>query len=120
MTMTAYDRSWMTFQPLFSDLRTKVGRTEAREYLRNVDPDLVTISLDDKTWSRQAGWRQRNPGQCREFARKRRDGREIAKFFEEVTQWQVGRKRHVMMIGDPLSVAWQEGPVQSVSPFGAQ
>ena len=89
MTMVAYDRGWDTFQPVtlpHFDILQRAHREDARRYLQEVDPDMVMIAPECKYFSVLQNWSQRTPLQCREFQRKKQEGRESSKFSEEVAQ----------------------------------
>ena len=100
MTMTAFDMGWNTFEPVTLpawDLLQVTGREQARKYLQQTDPDLIMIAVPCTAFSRLQTWNQKNPYQCRELQRKRREGRELAKFTEEVVNWQTARLSAVLV-----------------------
>ena len=84
---------------------------EAREYLLQVDPDLVTMAPPCTAWSQMQRVNQRNPAQIRRLHRQQREQRKILTFVDEVMQWQADRGRAAFLENPAQSLAWRQLPV---------
>ena len=68
LTIMAAEMGWEAREPITLpafDLQTVEGRNEAREHLKNVDPDFVAIAPPCTAWSQMQRVNQRAPLQIR-------------------------------------------------------
>ena len=116
VTLVAHRMGWDTFEPVTLpgwDLNRPEVRTQAREYLREVDPDFVVLAPPCGPWSQIQLINQRTPSQVLELQQKRDQARELLVFVEEGAHCQHSRGRAVVVENPKSSLIWKQAPLQS-------
>ena len=114
LTMAAHSRGWEAFEPIVAprwDLGTPGDRARAREFIKDVDPDLVVLEPPANLWGQVDLIKQRTPLQMRDLQRRRASARDVLTLVEEVLHFQRVRGR-VVVKGPSGSRIWQLGTDQ--------
>jgi hypothetical protein len=115
VTMAAQRRGWDTYEPITLptwDLQLMDGRTCARKYIMEVDPDFVVLAPPCGPWSTIQLINQRTPMQVRELHRKRQAARDLLLFVEEVVRYQHIRGRVVVVENPKTSLIWDQAAAE--------
>jgi len=113
----AFDVGWDAHQPIALpdfDLLKLAGRGLAREYLQEVDPDLLILSFPCTEWSPLQQINQRTPIQIRQLHRRRREQLHLLAFVNEMSQWQASRGRAILVENPERSRAWNTAPMKAM------
>lgn len=93
LTLLAFSGGWDTCQPVTEkDLATSEARNLTREYLNEIDPDLVVVSPPCLQEGRAVNT---TPNEYRRWCQKKADHRTFF-FTEEIVHWQADRGRSVL------------------------